>query len=71
MINVSVTASTSELQQPSMLADWFKINPSILGLALTLLIQLSGMFQWAVQLPYALATLTKKTKVKGCKIIVS
>jgi len=29
--------------------DWFGIDPAILGLALSMLIQLSGLFQWCIR----------------------
>ncbi len=31
------------------LAGWLQINPSVLGLALSYLLQLAGLFQWAVR----------------------
>jgi len=33
----------------TLMIDWFEIDPSILGLSLTLLLQLSGLLQWAVR----------------------
>merc|ERR1712232_1218095 len=29
--------------------DWFKIDPAILGLSISMLLQLAGMFQWCIR----------------------